>query len=338
MGRPPHPVAGLSAAPFAWPRRLAALWLGLIVLTALLAGVLPLPYPPGVPDLAHVAEPPFGPAGCNGHRHWLGTDPQGRDVLSVLVFGARTAVLLTLPAAALAALMGAIAGGAAGFWGNSRRVAVPYWLLAASGGWWALGLPVPVVGAAGAFFGVGVGLVRAWLGKRPLPAWPIPLDAVVLGAATTLDSIPQLVLVVALAAGTDVSAPGLLGLLALTSWPHPARLVRAQMLRVRELPFVEAARAAGIPSRQIWLRHALPHALHPLRAALPLSIAGLLGLESTLSFLGIGLPPDAASWGRLVATVRDEPGAWWAFIPPIICLSISILSLNIIGSRRPARN
>jgi len=131
--------------------------------------------------------------------------------------------------------------------------------------------------------------------------------------------------------------PGLLALLTLTAWPHPARLVRAQMLRVRELPFVEAAQAAGMPAGRVWLRHSLPHALQPLRTALPLSIAGLLGLESTLSFLGIGLAPDVASWGRLLATVRDEPTAWWAFTPPFICLSITILSLHITGRYRSVR-
>ena len=333
MGRPPHPVAGLSATASSWPQRLAVLWLGLVVLAALLAAALPLPYPPGVPDLGHVGQPPFGPAGYAASRHWLGTDPQGRDVLSVLIFGARTAVLLTLPAAVLAALVGALAGGAAGFWGNSLRLAAPYWLAVGGASWWALGLPVPIAGAALAFGALSVGLVAGWR-KQPLLTWPVPLNAVVLGAAATLDTIPRLVLVVALAAGTGMSAGGLLGLLALTAWPHPARLVRAQMLRVRALPFVEAARAAGVPTGQIWLRHALPHALQPLRTALPLSIAGLLGLESTLSFLGIGLAPDVASWGRLLATVRDQPSAWWAFAPPFICLSLSILSLNILGQRR----
>ena len=130
-----------------------------------------------------------------------------------------------------------------------------------------------------------------------------------MGLATALDAIPRLVLVVALAAGTGVSGPGLLALLTLTAWPHPARLVRAQMLRVRALPFIEAARAGGVPTGRIWWRHALPHALQPLRTALPLSLADLLGLESTLSFLGLGLPPDVANWGRLLATVRAETSA-----------------------------
>lgn len=320
-------MAILTAPALSWPRKLAILWLVLVVLAAALAPVLPLPYPPSVPDLAHVAQPPFGPG-----RHWLGTDPQGRDVFATLIFGARTAVLFTLPAAGLAALVGALVGGAAGFWGNKARLAAPYWLLISGGGWWALGLPAPWLGPAAV---LGAALALAFRKRLPAPAvWPAPIDAVVMGAATALDTIPRLVLVVALAAGAGVTAPGLLALLTLTAWPHPARLVRAQMLRVRALPFVEAARAAGLPAGRVWLFHALPHAVQPLRTALPLSVAGLLGLESTLSFLGIGLPPDVASWGRLLATVRNEPGAWWVFVFPGICLATSILSLNTLGRRQ----
>ena len=308
----------------AWARALALGWLGLVVLAAALAAVLPLPYPPSVPDLAHVTEAPFGPS-----QHWLGTDPQGRDVLSVLVFGARTAVLLTVPAAILSALIGALVGGAAGFWGNTARLAVPYWLLAGGGTWWALGLPAPALGLAVAAGGGALALAVWWTGQTQL-TWPVPLNALAMGLATALDAIPRLVLIVALAAGTGVSGPGLLALLTLTAWAHPARLVRAQMLRVCALPFVEAARAAGVPTSHIWWRHALPHALQPLRTALPLSLAGLLGLESTLSFLGLGLPPDVASWGRLLATVRAEPSAWWVFVFPAVCLIATILSLRFL--------
>ncbi|MFC7667149.1 ABC transporter permease [Hymenobacter humi] len=182
--------------------------------------------------------------------------------------------------------------------------------------------------------GVGAALaLAAWVAHRALPAWPLPINAAVMGLATTLDTIPRLVLVVAMAAGVGVSTLGLLALLTLTSWPQSARLVRAQMLRVRALPFVEAARAAGVPAGKIWLNHALPHALQPLRTAFPLSVASLLGIESTLSFLGIGLPPDVAAWGRLMATVRNAPEAWWAFALPCFCLVASILSLSALSRR-----
>ncbi|WP_426060482.1 ABC transporter permease [Hymenobacter sp. B1770] len=310
-----------------WPQKLAIAWLTLVGLTALLANVLPLPYQPGVLDLIHTSEPPFA-----SDSHWLGTDPQGRDVLTLLVFGARTAVLLTLPAALLSAMVGGVLGGAAGFCGNRARVAFPYWLLAIGGVWWALQLPMPWLGMAVAVLGAGLA-AGASLRQRALAAWPVPVNSLVMGAATTLDTIPRLVLVVAIAAGSGLSASGLLALFTLTTWPHAARLVRAQMLRVRALPFIEAARAAGVSENRIWLQHALPHALQPLRVAFPLSVAGLLGLESTLSFLGIGLPPNVASWGRLMATVRDAPDAWWGFVFPAIILILTILSLTSLSKK-----
>ncbi|MBF9141415.1 ABC transporter permease [Hymenobacter properus] len=308
--------------------RWAAAWLGLLGLLAVAAPVLPLPYPPHVPDLAHIAQAPLGPG-----QHWLGTDPQGRDVLSLLVFGTRTAVLLTLPAALLAAVLGALLGGVAGYWGNRTRVAVPYWAVAAGAAWWVLRLPAPWLGPLVGTLGLG-SLVAGGSGRRVL-AWRVPLDGVVMAGAATLDTVPRLVLVVALAASTgSISALGLLVLLTVTSWPSSARLVRAQMLRVRALPFVEAAQAAGLPAWRIWLKHAMPHAISPLRTTLPLSLATLLGLESTLSFLGIGLPPEVASWGRLMASYRQDTDAWWLFLFPSIMLTISIISLNKLAKYR----
>jgi peptide/nickel transport system permease protein len=152
-----------------------------------------------------------------------------------------------------------------------------------------------------------------------------------MGAATTLDTIPRLVVVMAMAAITGVAIRGLLLLLVLTSWPYPARLVRAQMLRVRVLPFVEAAHGSGLRASRVWQRHALPHAIQPLRVAFPLSLAGLLGLESTLSFLGVGLPPNIASWGRLLAGIRYAPTAWWTALFPCLLLTFSILSSYLLS-------
>jgi peptide/nickel transport system permease protein len=301
-----------------------------VLLAAVLAPVLPLPYSPSVPDLAHVSEPPFGPS-----QHWLGTDSQGLDVLSQLLFGARTALILTLPAAALATIAGALAGGLAGFWLNSCRLAVPYWLLSAAGGWWLLDLPQAGPVLVGTALASGSLIAQARWRHRPLPAWPLPLDSLLMGTATTLDTIPRLVLVVAMASISGVAIPGLLLLLILTSWPHPARLVRAQMLRVRNLPFIEAARAAGLRPGRVWLWHALPHAIQPLKVAFPLSLAGLLGLESTLSFLGVGLPPNVASWGRLLAGVRYAPTAWWTALFPFLLLVFSMLSLYLLSRHAP---
>ncbi len=296
-------------------------WFSVLIISALAAPWLPLPYPPGTPDLLHLAAPPSAAA-----AHWLGTDGQGLDVLTQLLFGARTALLLTLPVAAGATLLGAAIGATAGFWGNrGLRVPLPAALLGLAAAMWAAAVPWlltgPVVLAAG---------LACW------PRWyrrcPVPLDSLLTGTGTLLDAVPRLVLVTA-AAGLGASGRALPLLLLFTTWPETARLVRAQMWRVRVQPFVEAAQAAGLPPLRVWLRHCLPHALIPLKSVFPLSVAGLLGLESTLSFLGIGLPPEVPSWGRMLNAAHSDLGAWWVFVPPFLALASTTLALAYIANK-----
>lgn len=307
---------------------LALGWLGAVVALAVLAPLLPLPYPPAQPDLAHLAVPPL----TAGTAHWLGTDPVGRDVLAELIFGARTAVGLSVTAAALAAALGALLGGAAGFWrNNGLQLPWPVGAGLLGLGWWALALPWAGAGLAAA----GAGLAGGLLGPgRRGPRLPLPLDAVVLGTTALLGAVPRLVLVVALAGTLALSPAGLLALLVLTAWPGPARLVRAEMLRVKAQPFVAAARALGLPGGRVWWRQALPHACQPLRTAFPLSLASLLALESTLSFLGVGLPPEVPSWGRLLGSARLEPAAWWLVAGPGGALLLTILALQYLARAR----
>ncbi|MFD1873527.1 ABC transporter permease [Hymenobacter bucti] len=306
-------------------------WLLLILSSGLLAPWLPLPFPPAVPDLAHVAE---APAWAASPAHWLGTDPQGRDVLTELVYGAQQIISISLPAAALATLVGALAGGAAGFWGNTGlRLPWAGWLGGAAAAWWGLALPgrwavsASLVGLAGLAWWVG----RRSPGARPR-GWAVPLDSLFQSTLTLLGAVPRLVLVLFFAAGPALAAPQVVALLVLVAWPEPARQVRAQMLRVRELPFVDAARAAGIPPARVWYRHALPHACRPLLATAPLSLAGLIGLESTLAFLGVGRPPDVPSWGNLLGALQQEPGAWW-----ILASAGGALMLTLVALQQLAR-
>jgi peptide/nickel transport system permease protein len=138
-------------------------WLLLVLSSGLLAPWLPMAFPPAVPDLLHVAEPP---AWMARPAHWLGTDPQGRDVLTELLYGAHQVVSTSLPAAVLATVVGALAGGAVGFWGN-KGLRLPWagWLAGAAVGWWALMLPGRWAVSAGL-----AGLAAlAWWASRP--AW-----------------------------------------------------------------------------------------------------------------------------------------------------------------------
>jgi peptide/nickel transport system permease protein len=316
---------------------LAAVWLSVVIIIGLLAPWLPLSFSPATPDLLHVAAPPAWVGA--GPQHWLGTDPQGRDVLAGLIYGARQVVLLSLPATLLATALGALAGGAAGYWGNrDLRLPLAGWLLVLAGSWWLLDLPKKGLIVPGLLvLGIAAGVAMLYSFPRWLArvAWAVPLDALLRGLLTLLGAVPRLILVISLAAGPPLTTIKLLGLLVAVAWADPARLVRTQMLRVRELPFVEAARAAGLPTWRIWLRHALPHASLPLRTTAPLSLAGLVGLETTLSFLGVGLPPDVPSWGRLLGTLRQAPGAWWLVAGPGLALLLTLLALRQLASHSP---
>lgn len=315
----------LRAQPASW---LALIWLLLLVATGLLAPWLALP--DATPDLLHVTAPPAYATG--GPAHYLGTDILGRDVLVVLVAGAQRLVLLTLPAVAVATAAGAAAGAAAGFWGNQQLrlpVAAIGWGVAAA--WRVLALPYAEIFflLLGAALLLSLATYRAsYLAKRRVWYFTLPLDSLVLSIITLLGAVPRLILLVALAAGPPPTTLHFIGLLALLAWPETARLVRGQMLKVRAQPFIEAARASGLPAGRIWWRHALPHACLPLLAFAPLSLAGLVGLESTLSFLGIGSGPDVASWGGLLATVRQSPSAWWVAVVPGLALLLTLLSLQ----------
>ena len=315
---------------------LALSWLALLMSVALLAPWLPLPYPPATPDLLHIATPPDWTAA--GPAHYLGTDPLGRDVLAGLLVGAQRLVLLTLPAVALATLVGAFTGAAAGFWGNQQLrlpMAAAGWALAAA--WWALALPSEavrwlLVGASLLLTLLAWRTARGGPGPRRRYTFALPLDSLVLGTTTLLGSVPRLILLVALAAGPPPTSGQLIGLLALLAWPEAARLVRGRMLWVRVQPFIEGARASGLPMGRIWWHHALPHAARPLLAFAPLSLAGLVGLESSLAFLGIGQGPDVVSWGSQLATLRQDSTAWWVAVFPGLGLFLTLLALQRIAA------
>lgn len=120
--------------------------------------------------------------------------------------------------------------------------------------------------------------------------------------------------------------------IALTSWMNTARIVRGEVLTIKEREFVLAARSIGTPSRRILIRHILPSVLSPIMVAATLGIANAVITESALSFLGLGFPPDFPTWGRLLQdgmsyiNLSPERVLW-----PALMLSLLVLSVNYIG-------
>jgi peptide/nickel transport system permease protein len=115
-------------------------------------------------------------------------------------------------------------------------------------------------------------------------------------------------------------------------WMPVARLVRAQFLSLREKEFVEAARALGASPARLILRHILPNALGPVIVAGTIDVAAAIIAESTLSFLGLGFPPDIPTWGRILYDAKDylDVAAHWALFPGG-ALFLVVLSINYVG-------
>jgi peptide/nickel transport system permease protein len=123
----------------------------------------------------------------------------------------------------------------------------------------------------------------------------------------------------------------LIVVISLTRWTDVARLVRAEVLRVRAAEFVLAARATGLKEWQILARHVLPNAMGPVWVTCTFGVAAAILTESSLSFLGFGTPPPTASWGELLTQAYQNPQAWWLTVFPGLTIFVTVTALNVLG-------
>ena len=120
--------------------------------------------------------------------------------------------------------------------------------------------------------------------------------------------------------------------IAITSWPYLARIVRAQFLSVKENDFILAARATGTSTRDIIFRHILPNSSAPIIVSATLSVAGAIVLEAYISFLGLGVRPPTATWGNMLEGAYNYiETAWWLWFFPGILISLTVLAINFLG-------
>ncbi len=148
--------------------------------------------------------------------------------------------------------------------------------------------------------------------------------------------LPLLLVLTAIVAATSSKASLSFGVIVIIigalSWPNVARLVRASFLSLREREFAEAARAVGNNDGRIIFRHLLPNAVAPIIVQATLDVAGVIVLESTLSFLGLGIQPPTSSWGSMLSNAQsDLQIAWWAAVFPGLCILVTVLAINYIG-------
>jgi peptide/nickel transport system permease protein len=207
----------------------------------------------------------------------LGTDKQGRDILTRIIFGAR----ISLTVSTLTILIGAVVGSTLGL------------LAGYFGGW---------------------------------------IDRIVSWMIDTFLSLPHVLLALVIVAAIGPSFVTIIAIIAVTIWASFARQVRGETLSVRETEYVARARVAGAPPWRILLRHVLPNIANTLIVLATLQVGVVILEESSLSFIGAGIPRPNPSWGVMVADGRDQIlTSWWVSFFPGLAILLVVLSLNLLG-------
>ena len=157
-------------------------------------------------------------------------------------------------------------------------------------------------------------------------------DMVIQRFMDALMSFPTLLLALALIAMLGSSINNVIIAITIVDTPRMVRIVRAQVLSLREYQFVEAARAIGAPTWRVLLQHIAPNTFAPVIVQATFIFASAILVEAGLSFLGLGIPPDQASWGNILALGRTflQTAVWVAFFPGLI-LTITVLAINLVG-------
>jgi ABC-type dipeptide/oligopeptide/nickel transport system permease subunit len=174
--------------------------------------------------------------------------------------------------------------------------------------------------------GVSMGLLSGFVGGR--------VDAVIMTVVDVTLSFPQLLLALAFVAALGPSLTTIIVVLGLTGWERYARVVRAEVLALREKDFIEAARAMGVGWVRTLVRHVMPNTFSSIIVMSTLQVAQAILQEAALSFLGVGSGSVYPTWGQMIALGRDfVTVAWWLPTFPGLAILLTVLAINLVGDR-----
>lgn len=290
-------------------------------------------------------------------HHFMGTDKLGRDVASGVVHGTKISLLVGVVSMGIACAIGILLGSLAGYFGNEglSTSRIQYWLGVVGvfiGYFYAFiarSLVLKESFQEGLFSGVFTLFTSLvlWfliicmfvqLGKlfRNISILGevvnIPVDSIISRAIEVLNSLPILILIITISAVlSEKSLWVLMVIIGLTGWTGVARLMRAEMLRVKEMEYIQAGKALGMSNLRILTKHAVPNGLGPVFVSFAFGVASAILTESGLSFLGIGVPDDIVTWGSLLNLGKNEFEAWWLVMYPGLAIFITITIYNLIG-------
>ena len=276
-------AASVARSQVAWlrqvQRRTSSLrlpWISLFIVGTLVicAAFAPL-LAPSDPTRMNMLDAKLAPGDTLSHL--LGTDVMGRDMLSRLIYGARTSVFISLAALGTGVVVGTMVGLISGF----------------RGGW---------------------------------------IDAVTMRAADAALGFPTILVAMIIVVLMGAGIESIVLAVALTVWARFARMVRGDVLSIRELDFVTLAKIAGVSTPKIIWRHVFPNTVNTLLVITSLQVGQVILLEASLSFLGLGLPPGAPAWGIMVAEGRTVIlDVWWLSLLPGLAITAVVLAFNFFG-------
>jgi len=268
---------------------------GLLVVVGVAAPVL-APHNPATQFAAGLDASGMPVAPCS--RFLLGTDSLGRDVLSRVIFGSRISLTVGTVAVLTATFIGVVVGLFAGYFGRATDTV----LMRLTDMTMTIPALLLAIALAGLMDGRRVHLHPAWL----------PWHWLDLELRRGMVSV--------------------LLVIGLVSWTGIARIVRGVVLSLKEREFVEAARAVGCSHARIIWRHILPNTMPAIIVVAAMSTAGTIALEAGLSYLGIGVPPPAPSWGGMIS--EGQPYllvAPWLVLPPGLAVVLAVVGFNLLG-------
>jgi peptide/nickel transport system permease protein len=253
------------------PLGAAGAWIVIIMIAAALFAHVIAPYNPLATDYGAML-------GAPSAQHWLGADEFGRDVLTRIIYGARTALLVGFSAAFIGATLGL------------------------------------VIGVASAYFG-------GWI------------DLVIQRIVDIFISFPLIILALAVVAALGTGVDRVILAILIPMVPRAARICRSGALAIREMPYVDAARAAGFQDGRIILRHMLPNVVAAYLIVLTSFLGQAILLEAVLSFLGLGVQEPTPAWGLMLhggASQYAESAPWLAIYPGV-AISLAVFGFNLFG-------
>ncbi len=276
-------------------------------------------------------------------RHWLGTDALGRDVLAGILKGTEIAVRIGFTSVFIACIIALILGLTSAF-----SVRFPIRINTIS----AILIAITIIsngyylwyGANTTFsvffiqfliwviiWTVYIAISRKLNLKRQ---FIFPFDKILIRLLEAMKSVPSLIFILAcLTLFQSFSVNGLIAILAFIMWPSFTRYIRADALKILNMDYITAAKGYGASNFRILWKHVRPKVFTSLSVLIVFAIASAIIVESTLSFLGIGLPLDQVSWGSLLKEARLNFNAWWLAVFPGIAMFILILALNLLGEQ-----